>query len=223
MAGCTRGTCGVKVLVLWPWKGAEDIEEEREGVAVFQSLPVELARGPVGIDGVADDVVVAGRVGDGTGGGLLYAPPHAMSGRRSLNEPLPLLGINPPRTGGGLWLRGPDGGTTGPVATSGRLGAGIESGVDWPEAEGERTGKLKLRLLLGPVGARRGCASRTGDLPCTAGDLTPGDAARDGAREAVPAGDRSLGVERVESRKGDLSRGNGERAGCRSSSGGAGR
>lgn len=202
MAGWTRGREGVKALVLWPWKGAEEIEEDRDGGAVFQSLPEELALGPVGMAGIADGVVV-GSVGDCTGGGLLLCtPPHPGSGRRSLKEPLPPLGRKPPRAGGGLKLRGPDGGTTGAVP-SGRLGAGIDSGVDWPDAEGDRIGALKLRLELGPVGALKGCASRTGDLPCTAGDLTIGEAAR--------AGDRSRGVDRVESRRGDLSRGKGER------------
>lgn len=102
MAGWTRGRVGAKVLVLWPWKGAEEMEEEREGVAVFHSLPEELALGPVGMPGVADGVVV-GSVGDCTGGGLLLCtPPHPGSGRRSLKEPLPPLWINPPRTGAGL-------------------------------------------------------------------------------------------------------------------------
>lgn len=209
MAGWTRGRDGVKVLVLWPWKGAEEMDEEREGGAVFQSLPEEPALGPVGMAGVADGVVVVGSVGDWdcTGGSLLLCtPPHPDSGRRSLKEPLPPLGRNPPRAGGGLKLRGPEGGTTGALP-SGRLGAGIDRGVDrgvdWPDAEGDRIGALKLRLELGPVGALKGCASRTGDLPCTAGDLTIGEAAR--------AGDRSRGVDLVESRRGDLSRGNGER------------
>ena len=129
MAGWTRGSGGVKVLVLWPWNGAEEMEEEREGGAVFQSLPEELARGPVGMAGVVDGVVV-GSVEDCTGTGLLCAPPHPISGRRSLKELLPPLGKNPPRTGGGLELRGPDGGTTGAAVLSGRLGAGIDSGVD---------------------------------------------------------------------------------------------
>lgn len=178
------------------------MEEERDGGAVFQSLPEELALGPVGIAGVADGVVV-GSVGDCTGGGLLLCmPPHPGSGRRSLKDPLPPLGRKPPRAGGGLKLRGPDGGAAGAVL-SGRLGAGIDNGVDWPDAEGDRIGALKLRLELGPVGARKGCASRAGDLPCTAGDLTIGEGAR--------AGDRSRGVDRVESRRGDLSRGKGER------------
>lgn len=46
------------------------MEDERDGGAVFQSLPEELALGPVGMAGVADGVV-AGNVGDCTGGGLL--------------------------------------------------------------------------------------------------------------------------------------------------------
>lgn len=129
MAGWTRGREGVKALVLWPWKGPEEIEEERDGGAAFQSLPEELALGPVGMAGVADGVV-ADNVGDCTGGGLLLCtPPHPGSGRRSLKEPLPPLGRKPPRPGGGLKLRGPDGGAAGAVP-SGRLGAGIDSGVD---------------------------------------------------------------------------------------------
>lgn len=52
-------------------------------------------------------------------------------------------------------MRGPDGGATG-AAFSERLGAGIASGVECPETDGDLIGALKLRLLLGPVGALNG-------------------------------------------------------------------
>lgn len=103
MAGCTRGGAGANVFVMCGWKGAEEMDEERDVGVAFQSPPVEVARGPVGMAAGTGGVCADG-VGDGAGCGRLGAPPHVGSGRRSLNEPRPPapLGIKPPRAGGGL-------------------------------------------------------------------------------------------------------------------------
>lgn len=94
--------------------------------------------------------------------------------------------------------------------------ADIDSGVVCLGGGGDRTAALKFRLALGPVGARKGCAGpRGGDLEGGGGDFNFGDAAR--------TGDLSRGVDLLESRIGDLSRGYGERVLGRSSNGGAGR
>lgn len=58
-------------------------------------------------------------------------------------------------------MRGPDGGAAG-ATVSGRATTGSETGVVCLGGGGDRIGALKLRVLLGPVGALKGCAGPRG-------------------------------------------------------------
>lgn len=119
-----------------------------------------LERGPVGI-AVVGVTVTGDIIGDAIGAGRFGgAPPHAGPlSRRSENPP---LSEKPPRPRpmprvGGLYPRGPDGGTAGPSGLDGVLVlvAGAEGG--------DRTGTEKFLLLLGPVGGLKAAGPRGGD------------------------------------------------------------
>jgi hypothetical protein len=144
---------------------------------------------------MAVGVAVTGEiVGDALGADRVGgAPPQ--EGPDSRRSEKPPLSEKPPRPrpaprAGGLYPRGPDGGITGP--------SGLDAVLIDETGGGDRTGTVRFRLPLGPVGGLKLAGPRGGER---VGPRTGDRGAGDGATSLCGCltGDLSRGVDLAES------------------------